>query len=110
MDPEGNSYSALSTVNKDKITAKPALIISDLIKAELETIDNNIPDVYNLIEKRANEYLKQVKPSISESFSGLAGTFRLTLGLNSDFNKQSKSALNSVGYNQEHSKRIIDGL
>ncbi len=65
--------------------AKPSLVIADLLKGEAASIDRNLPEIYKLIERRALEYLAQLKPALAENYSTVTGSKNLKSRFESRF-------------------------
>ena len=71
VDPNDTGYTSLSKMEGDNSKAKPSLMIVGLLKEEIRTLDKSMPEIYEQIIRKANEYVSQVRPALLEGRRGL---------------------------------------
>src|SRR3990167_8880206 len=98
VEPELNSYSGLSKIERDPFKAKVALHLVDMMRQEMETIQKAVPEVHKVLVQKANEYVLQIQPNLQEGVKGSAGSHVLTFSGQRELQRHSRL---DVGWSEQ---------
>jgi hypothetical protein len=101
LEIKQGGYSGLTNIQVDPPKAKPSLVVLDMVKDQLRALDKSIPEIVDVMTRKANEYVNKVQPGLIESQKGIT-----------QHGQQFRESTKNIGptFNRDYLQRMLDSL